>query len=479
MTDENPKDDLLTVLGRKGDDRETRGFLLQALRAMPANFIERDSDDGKSLAVGVELAWRRAGTSERGAVLNELDRVFKDDADAPVTKRVSFDRLIPDGWFRGFLDYTSVGKSSPQFFFAAALTYIAASLGRRPLITWQAIAEGLYPNLYTLLVGGSGSGKGAAISRAAKIVCPAGQPHILPNEGSASGFALALKQRYEETGDQADGLIVAEEFKVLLSKDRYKEQVVTWLTQWYQWSGPWKRALSSMAPPDFENPCVSILGGSTMVWLRKVPSDAIVGGFMPRMWVLDTPQSEERWGKAFPVYDDALGEGLTGMLSDVFNDVPDEVTWSRFAMAYWNEWYDGKHKAKFREHSDEQFRYYLSRKQSLAMKLATVKHIVDNGGTSVAAEPCEWAVKLLDWCDYSVANVYAELTVTPDGEIARDVLQLVKGAGTIRDNKIKRKLRNIYRSFPIGQTLESLAYQGEIRKVTGDGGAVVWESVDE
>lgn len=478
MSDETHEDVLKSIVSRKGSDKDTRELLLEMIRALPSNSVARDSSMGKSLAVGVELSWKRASQTDRGAVLNELDRVFEDDTTGPIAKRVSFDQLITEGWFKGFLDYTAPGKSSPQFFFAAAVTYIAASLGRRPMIPWGALVDNLYPNLYTLMVGGSGSGKGAAISRAAAIVCPAGQPFILPNEGSASGYADALKERYDATGDQADGLIVAEEFKVLLSRDRYKEQVVTWLTQWYQWSGPWSRALSTRAAPYFENPCVSILAGSNMAWLKKIPSDAILGGFFPRMWVLDTPQEEERWGKAFPVFDDALGLGLTEMLTDCLGDVPEAIVWPKLTLDWWETWYASDHRENFQAHSDEQMRYYLSRKQSLAMKLATIKHVVDHGGGDASIEPCAWAVAILDWCDRSVVSVYGQLAVTPDGEIADDVLRIVGLTGSIDDRKIKRALRNKYRAFSVGQTLEALAYQGELRKVTGDGGSVQWEVVE-
>lgn len=476
--------DVLSAAAGVGKDaREIQAAWLRAIRAIPAGTVPRESQEAMDLTTAIGMYWRGSTNADRNAALNELDRVLKDPVLDGAAERESssrrgkFEDLITDGWFRGLLDFMSVGKSAPQFSFVCALTYVAASLGRRPLIPWGALASGLYPNLYTLMVGGSGSGKGSALDHVAAIVVPAGAPHILPNEGSASGFAKALMERYEEMEDQADGLIVAEEFRVLLSEDRYKQQIVTWLTQWYQWSGPWKRALSSMAPPDFENPCVSIIAGSNMAWLRRVPEDAILGGFFPRMFVVECTQEEERWGVAFPKFDMELRAGLTETLGESLRDVPDELKWSKPALEWWDDWYDGSHRRNFQRHSDEQMRYFLSRKQSLAMKVAAIWHLVDNGGGTVDAAACENAMKVLDWCDRSVSSVYEQLSVSKEGAIVNDVLRVVeKFKGVVEDRVVKRHLRNKYKAFNVGQSLEALAYEGELRKVEKKG-RVVWETL--
>lgn len=397
-----------------------------------------------------------SGRSEEGDQ-GEPGEVGADDSTRP-----SFESLVPDGIFAEYLEWTSEHESPAQYHFGAMLTIIASGLGRRPRIEWE--ARPLYPNLYTLLVGPSGARKGAAIDRALRLVVPAMGTNQLPNEGTHQGFAAALRKRLSETDDRADGLIVAPEFGVLMSRDQNKADLVKWLTDWYDSPDHWERALRGEDDYELRNVCVSVLGGSTMPWLRDMPSDAITGGFMPRFVLFDA--SGKRFWKSRPRFNQQLERELYDKLARIGCTVPEVIGWDTDSGDLLDDWYEGTVKEQYDHCTDEQFQKWLERKQSAAMKIAVVWQLADGGPKDVVVK--EWlakAIAVVDWGDHTVEKVYNELGVTQEGQAAADVMFLIdKIGGTATLRELCQGLKKSYTKSRIVGALNTLVAAGDIKR---------------
>jgi len=385
-----------------------------------------------------------------------------------------FDALVVDGFFRDYLDWTRDQESPAQFHFGAATTTIAASLGRQPLIEWG--ARPLYPNIYSLLVGPTGARKGAAIDRAVRLVEGAMGTYVLPTEGTHQGFASALRARGEATfGASSDGLIIAPEFSVLMSKDQNKADLVKWLTDWYDCPDSWERALRG--EPDYKlfNLCVSVLGGSNIEWLRTMPAHAITGGFFPRILLFYTP--DRRHSNYDPKFNADLELKMRRDLAAVKSRVPETIGFSAEAAAYMKHWYEGELDAAYRATTDEQARAWLARKQAAVMKLAVVWQLADGGPTKVIEE--RWLAQargVVDWTDQAVWAVYGALGVSPEGMIVEEVRTFIRRAGGKASKRaLLRELSRRYTEGRVEIALRTLRASGEIKHNVSPLEGSTWE----
>lgn len=392
-------------------------------------------------------------------------------------QRGEFTALVNEGWFNRYLEYTSVGEAPPQFHFGAILAVCAGGMKRRPLIGWE--ARRTYPNIYSLLIGPTGARKGSAIEKAQEFA-KAANADILPTEGTHQGYYEFLRRRQDKTGEDATGLIISDEFSVLVSKDTFKKDMAKWLTDWYDSPDQRTRALRGREGMDDDeeyvvnNFCVSLLGASNMPWLRTLPTDAITGGFVPRFLIFDVADDWKRW-VASPKYNNALALELKAELRLRIKDIPSDMPLSPMAEHYMKEWYEKDIRAQYEGTQDEQVRAWLLRKLPAALKMATVWQLVDGGPKDAIC--VEWLAKaraISDWMDFTIHEVYSSMGVTPEGAVADDVLRFVmRHNGAVSEWKIIRALRNKYRSESIRAALRTLSISRAVtQEVTPEDGSV-------
>jgi hypothetical protein len=429
----------------------------------------------------IEQAYGDATEDEWDDVTTRLAKAFGENGEitpGEIAVRPPFESLVTDGVFARYLEWTTEHEAPAQYHFGALLTALAAGLGRRPRIAWEARA--LYPNLFTLLIGPSGARKGSAMERAVGMATRALGTYRLPNEGTHQGFAEALRRRGEDTGGVSDGLIVSDEFTVLISKDKNKEDLVKWLTDWYDSPPTWGRALRGEAKGyEFDDVYVSVLGGSNIEWLRTMPGDAVLGGFMPRFVLFDAP-GKRHWVSR-PRFSESLERELSARIALVADKIPETIGWDHGAGRYLDHWYENDVKGQFeRAGENEKFKKWLERKQAAAMKIATVWQLVDGGPPDAVTE--EWlarARRVVDWGDDSVMRVYGALGVTPEGQVAEDVLMIVRSyGGSAPRRALFRALSRSYTASRIQGALRTLQLAGELRSERSAEGGMRWELVE-
>jgi hypothetical protein len=394
--------------------------------------------------------------------------------DVPLAEDISFPALVTEGWFGQYLEYTAESEAPTQFHFGAAITTLAACLGRMPLIGWEALPT--YPNLYTLLIGPTGARKSTAIRLATDLLKPAlgDRLNILPSEGSQQGFAQALRKRNFEVTKISDGLVVASELTVLLGQDKYKTDLHKWLTDWYDCPPSWSRALRSEDYYELIAPYVCLVSASNMEWLKSMPHDAIKGGFLPRILLFDAPGKRHR--KAQPRFYASLRNELQRKVVENLEAIPETLCISKEGNDLIEDWYITKIAAQEEEATDELFMAWLARKLPHALKLACVWQLVD-GGPPGALE-AEWlarAMGVVDWMDGGVLRVYGALGVSDEGAVQEDVMGVLRRKkGRASQAEIVRGLRNKYNSVRVQGGLRTLQIARKIKQDSNPVEGAVW-----
>lgn len=460
---------------REQIEESLEAFLAEGLKATP------DDRLAKEYLKLVEVFWCDQPLREKERISGLYRRAFGIDEvkdDDPLTKpQGDFEAVVGSGgWFGDFLAYTKPAKAMPQLFFGAAVALISAGMARRPLISWT--AEDLYPNVYVLLIGDTGAGKGSAIKRALKIIRPAMVPHVLPTEGSQQGYADYLKQRFDERGGTfADGLIIAEELRMLLSEEKYKAQLTVWLTAWYSHEGEWSRALRGNDDCKFNDPYVCTLFASNMSWLRLTPGDAILGGFWPRFLKFHTPEDQIRWPKFMPEFDDELGEDLTRRLAEANDNIPDVVKLSPDALIWAERWHNETLRPIFEREPHARIQDWYQRMNAHVMKLACVWQFADGELKDTLDE--YWLKKawgVMQWMRHTVHYMYGSIGVSKNSMILEDVLERMKrDGGKMENRKLIRALRGKYRAGEVRAAINELQMAGDIGKNQEVTEGIVWE----
>lgn len=392
----------------------------------------------------------------------------------PPREGENFLALVPDGWFRDYLEYTAESEAPTQFHFGAAITTIAATMGRLPCIGWDALPT--FPNIYTILVGPTGSRKSTAIRLATDLLGPPlkEQLNLLPNEGSQQGFASALRKRNYEVTNISDGLIVASELTVLLGHDKYKTDLHKWLTDWYDCPEMWSRALKSEDYYEIIKPYVCFLGASNLEWMKGMPMEAVKGGYLPRNMIFEA--SGKRHVKAQPKFNPLLKERLQLAISTRLTDLPAYMPISDESSAIIDNWYTSKVAIQEETAHDELFMAWLARKLPHALKLACVWQIADGGPhDKLQAKWLSQSIAIVDWMDTGVRRVYGTLGVTEEGAVQAEVLRVIHSkGGKATQSELIRALRNKYKSARVLEGLKTLQQAKQIRPDVNPIEGAVW-----
>lgn len=155
----------------------------------------------------------------------------------------------------------------------------------------------LFPNLYTVLVGRPGLGKGAAINPMIALVKEAGVANILSDritmeyvlEKLSKGFPKTLSTQIPgsplqsiKIGTEAACLMVSTELSVFITASQFS---ITCLSDlWDCKEGIYQYGTRGKGEWNLNNPYVTLIGASAQDWLVKsVPADAVGGGFTRRV----------------------------------------------------------------------------------------------------------------------------------------------------------------------------------------------------
>jgi hypothetical protein len=169
------------------------------------------------------------------------------------------------------------------------------------------------PNLFTILVGRPGYGKGGAVNPAVGILNEANSANVLSDrltieyvlERLSKGFAATAPGATPQSftlGKEASAMIFAPELSIFVSST-HTLQILSDL--WDAREGKFHYGTRHKGEWHIQDPCLSMLAASAPDWLiRTIPTDAVGGGFTRRVnFVLASKPSVKT--NAWPVYNGA------------------------------------------------------------------------------------------------------------------------------------------------------------------------------
>lgn len=199
-------------------------------------------------------------------------------------------RRLTGSWINSYIrDIEKTSESPTRYHLWSAITIIGGTLKRH--VWLQRGKRKLFPNLYTVLVGPPGVGKGGAIIPALDILQTAGTANLLTDrvtiqwclEQVAKGFGSAqMSGGAVSIGHDASCFISAPELQVFLRAS--DDSLLSSMNDlWDCRDGPSDYGTRSKGCFKIEKPCPTLIGGITPGQLSEcLPSKSIAGGFTRR-----------------------------------------------------------------------------------------------------------------------------------------------------------------------------------------------------
>lgn len=220
-------------------------------------------------------------------------------------------------------DFVSLAEQTeiPQAFMLwCGISGISAALERRVWIDMGPFT--IFPNLYIVLVAGSGRcRKSTSIHQLLKIMKQASVlPNFISQKITPEGLIDALRIHRDATISESIGYVVVDELSVFLNRKSYEAGLASLLITLFDCEDQIEYRTKGRGIEKLENTCLSLLGASTIDWLKNaVPTDAIGGGLTSRMIFVyvEHPTTPVAW----PLFDEkkhTVAKKLSQSLEGVF-----------------------------------------------------------------------------------------------------------------------------------------------------------------
>lgn len=375
-------------------------------------------------------------------------------------------RRLRDGIINAFCKYTESTEIPTIFSLWAAISAVSATLGRDCFVDRGYFT--VYPNIYIVLVAGSAACKKSSTIMLACNLIKTVEPkiHILSQKmtpealiGSLSGMTA------KDTTlilDEAVGILVVDELSTLIDKNAFKSGMISLLTKLYDCEDfPYETRGRGIEL--IKNPSVSLLGGSTLHWIRaSIPQESVGGGFTSRVLFVYKDYNEKLvpWpsidAEKKKIYDDMVHDlGEIAKMRGGFGLTDDAL--DRFKIEY----------ERFRTKSplihNPNLTGYAGRRDTTLLKICMTVSAARSDSRVIEDNDMIMALKAMMLIERDMPKVLQAISTEFVGDVCEQVLTLIMNSGgMLRPQLVKAmKFRLTVRQLDI--ILETLMEEGAVK----------------
>jgi hypothetical protein len=331
-------------------------------------------------------------------------------------RKQDFDSLLPDrGWLRDYIEYTNTTEPPTVFHFFTGLVAMGSALGRN--VSFNLGFGHIFPNMCVILVAPSGKcRKTSCCELGVKLYRGVGGT-ILADKITPEALVGAFEEKTSATG-----LIYAGELAQFLGKQKYQEGMIPLLTRLFDCPDVWSSATITRKELTLKNVAFSMLGASTMDWLRTgIPSDSFGGGFMSRFLFIiqeTTPRSFPRP----PGLREDLKMKLLSRLMELTH-LRGNFSMTPAAGKWYDEWYNAQ---SLQPSEEKQFSGYYERKPAHLLRMSMLLTLAVSDAMILEKATLQQSLTILDWVESWLPGAFEALSTTSAGEDAARCLRILK-----------------------------------------------------
>lgn len=376
--------------------------------------------------------------------------------------------------------------SSPALYIEAGFySMIASALQRRVWLGHEKAA--LYPNLYILLVGEPGVGKGLVMKQINYIIrfhknrdteerVHGEYPLLIPVAADATTYEALVRAmskctktyQYKEDSKlriytHSSLTFCLEEMASLFRK--HTEDVANFLLVTFD-CGDFIYDTKTQGTDKIKNCCLNFLAGTNPAFIKRVFSDELLSeGFSSR--TIAVFEEESRFQKLFiPKFSEDQLDCHQNILDHVgkLTKVFGQVRLSNEADIFMREWWESKPAKK---NDSPKLKHYYARKNIHALKMAMCHHFADSLELEIPLSSCLAALDILSRIELKMHVAFSSKTMAnPLHETATNLLEMIKTEGSMTMVQI---LEKTFTDVKESELFEVINYLTKIRKIVKDG----------
>lgn len=381
-------------------------------------------------------------------------------------------------WVDAYVDYTEVLPSPALFRRWVAIFFVAAAVERK--IWVRTMGSPLYPNLYTILVGPPGIGKGVAIHPAEKLLREVPELHVGPsdlttasmidalNESVRRVITISAREPYLEFNSLT---VISRELGVLIPA--WETSLMNNLTDIYDGFTVDQKRRGKDLRIKIKDPQINLLGACTPSFLNEVlPAGAWDQGFLSRTLLIYSGDRISR--------DPFSDEGATALTARIYNDllhdlksIATEIGQMSFttpAAAAIKAWVKGGCQPA---PTHQKLQYYNSRRLAHLLKLCQISSISRSNSKVIGLEHYSEALNWLMEAERYMPDIFKSMVSGGDSSAMEEAWNYVwllyaKENKPIAEHRIVHFLRERVPAHSIMRVLEIMV-RGRMLEVSIEG----------
>ena len=372
-----------------------------------------------------------------------------------------------EDWITSYIHFTDYNTEPPRSWRTwTAISVIAAMLQRKAYLQWH---DYIFPNMYIVLVGGPGCGKGTAMGPGRTMLTEKGI-RMAADATTRESLIKYLKESGDTDVDPLTGNVLIHASLTIFSPELtvflgYNQQnLMSTLTDWYDCGARWTYRTKNMGMDEVVGVWVNLFGATTPDLIHSaLPVDAVGSGLTSRIIFV----YEEKPGPDCPlpfITDEGhrLRELLLSDLSQI-GMLRGEFKMSEEFLVMYHGWYSTRNEVPFKH--DSRFEGYLMRRRVHLLKLCMIVCASRSNDMIITPEDFQRALGLLQEIETKMPLTFLGHGKNPNADLLVKISALCRSNGT-RSVKLSELLRNFYRDadrHQLESTISSMATMGLIR----------------
>ena len=372
-------------------------------------------------------------------------------------------------WLELLIRETDFVETPKQWIYWSGLATIAAIAS--PNIKVQKGAYELKPNLFVLLIGRSGLGKGFGPSLSKKLVTMVDNTRIISGRGSIEGILKELSiVKARENGSvpfkDARGYLCSGEFASSLYEATHALTILTDLYDGH-YNPSWDNTLKNSPIEKLRNPCLTLLSGANQnMFDLTVDKSHLGGGFVGRTLLIN---ADKRYRSNSMIYEegeepDVIDYDKLASYLKQLSKLEGYMTWSKSAKKVYNSWFYPYRDAEYEDSTGT-----YDRMNDHVIKVATCIALSRKLDMVIEDEDIEEALAACSNLSESAKKVAGMQGRSAMAAVIKSFLMIMLAAEEYtlsRKQVLQRSFGNIDAS-ELDQVIETLSQTGYVAQLTG------------
>lgn len=364
-------------------------------------------------------------------------------------------------WVDTYIEYTRNQESPTAFHEWTSMCLLASVVGRNIWI--PRIKYTIFPNIFVILVAGSAKcKKSTSIKIGEKILKSISEPPmIFAQRVTTEALIEALEENKIE--GSSSGIIIADELSVFMGIGSRESGIIPMLTTLYDSPEEWTYHTRSRGKEILKNVTLTILAGTTKVWLKSaVPVDAVAGGFASRIIFV----YQELPNRPILFYNETSEEieirrQLIHDLSLIRKEVKGVLSFSPEAKKVAQTWYE----EEWFKVRDEKVDGYFSRKHDTMFKVAALLSISESSTRVIEAHHIKRALGMMAENEVFMESIISSVMSSAVGDTTEKILEVIRRTGKISHSDLLKRSWRIADAQTISLMLRTLIEGNEIEEI--------------